>query len=246
MRSEAPSWGRTQWAQLLPFTSRPRVTPQGVAELRSLRPLAAGPGLRWPLTGRAAGSCGAAAGSSPTSPRSRALRCSEQQVSDLGCWAGGGRARGPRASFAGPRPSGPQSRTSWALGRESRCTQRAPEAQVAFRRLSSGCAGKRPCVRPKGKGPTETRTRIAGFRVQSADRYTVGTRPPRSPAAEPCGSQPRGPRPSRPPGALVTPPRAASSRRQGAPASPAAAVSTALDAGEWEETHSGWATGRGL
>ena len=139
---------------------------------------------------------------------------------------------GAQASFAGPRPSGPQSRTSWALGRESRCTQRAPEAQVAFRRLSSGCAGKRPCVRPKGKGPTETRTRIAGFRVQSADRYTVGTRPPRSPAAEPCGSQPRGPRPSRPPGALVTPPRAASSRRQGAPASPAAAASTALDAGE--------------
>ena len=29
VRSEAPSWGRTQWAQLLPFTSRPRVTRRG-------------------------------------------------------------------------------------------------------------------------------------------------------------------------------------------------------------------------
>lgn len=26
----------------------------------------------------------------------------------------------------------------------------------------------------KKKGPTETRTRIAGFKVQSADHYTIG------------------------------------------------------------------------
>ena len=46
VRSEAPSWGRTQGAQLPPFIARPKVTRQGEAVPRSLRPLAAGPGLR--------------------------------------------------------------------------------------------------------------------------------------------------------------------------------------------------------
>ena len=136
-------------------------------------------------------------------------------------------ARGPRASSAGPRRSGPESRTSWALGRESRSTQRAPEAQFAFRRrLSSGCASRRLCVRPKGKRPMETLTRIAGFSPKCC-HHTVETRPSRSPPAEPCGSQPRGPRTSLPPGALVTPARLSlrrerlPPRRQRAPDSPA-------------------------
>ncbi|XDB48810.1 hypothetical protein AB1E18_002392 [Capra hircus] len=64
---------------------------------------------------------------------------------------------------------------------------------------ASGCTSKRHWVRPKGKRPTETRTRITGFRVQRAHHYPWL---PRSPEAEPGRTQRCGPRTRLPPGAL--------------------------------------------
>lgn len=111
------------------------------------------------------------------------------------------------APFPGPRPCSLKAGQRGPLGRESMSTQRTFEARVLLgRRLNSGCAEKDSWTSSQGQGPTETRTRITGFRVQSAHHYTM--EPPTGlylAAAEPGRAQPRRPRPRLPPGALLTP-----------------------------------------
>ena len=183
--------------------------PTGGGSASVAAPFGDGAGLRRPLTGRAAGSCGNATGSSRTSPWSTDLRFSKQVLdSSFGrrLLRGRRQSTGAQGLLRGTQTFWSREQDELGAGAGSRSTQRAPEAQFAFRRLSFGCASRRPCVQPKGKGPTETLTRIAGFSPKCC-HHTVETRPSRSPPAEPCGSQPRGPRTSLPPGALVTPAR---------------------------------------